>query len=726
MHRRASRGLGLAFRASIGLAVLSGALALGWVNPHPVQAAVGPASSYVPLTANRILDTRVSGHPVGSNSTENLTVAGLDSVPVDATAVALNVTVSEPSSNSYLTVYPAGETTPLVSNLNFSAAETVTNLAIVAVGADDQVTIYNADGTVQVIIDLEGYFAASSGSNTTGSYVALTPARITDTRPGSGEPNSGDPIGPEGILNVQATGEGGIPTTGVAAVALNVTVTDPTQGSYLTAFPAGIAPVPVASNLNWGAAETVANLVIVPVGSNGKVSLFNALGTADILVDAVGYFTSDTVTVSDGSLYYPMSPIRLVDTRFDAGTTGPNGYLAEQLAGVDGISSTATAVVANLTATNASESSYFSVVPSQTAPATSNVNFSAGQTVPNLVIPTLNSDGGANVYNSVGSADAIVDVFGYFQLAGTPGPASLTPCTAASLNASVTASTQGTPVSVSAGSTCPSAVSYEYWLQSSYSSAWVLAQGWTSSDSYSYPTTNWAPGSYQLAVWASTGSVYQSASNSTSLTSDATVLVGNVSYSPQVEGMTCEEATLEMGLSHEGIAATQQQVLNAEGDNEGVPGIGPDYTRANPMVNFLGPPNGAEAAGYEPGAYYGAIVRAADALGGNVLLAGEGITPQEVYDYVDQGHPVEVWVTFDFHVDYGTTWLTDGASTWPWAGPDEHAVLIVGISNNAVEIDNPWAVRTYGAAYIGPDAWVPMSTFASVYAVYNDMAVVLN
>ena len=181
-----------------------------------------------------------------------------------------------------------------------------------------------------------------------------------------------------------------------------------------------------------------------------------------------------------------------------------------------------------------------------------------------------------------------------------------------------------------------------------------------------------------------------------------------------------------MALSHEGIVVSQQQVLNVEGVNESVPGIGPAYTRADPMVNFVGLPNGGSTLGYEPGAYYGAILRAATGLGGDVLWAGEGLSPQGVYDYVDQGHPVEVWVTFNFHVSYGTSWLTDGAQVWPWAGPDEHAVLVVGITNNAIEIDNPWAVGTDGAEYFGQDQWVPMTTFASVYAVYNDMAVVLD
>jgi len=701
------------------------ALAIGGFHLSPVAASSGSGSAYVPLTPQRILDTRVTGNPVGSNSTLNLQVAGVDSVPADATAVVLNMTVTESSNTGFVAVYPAGESTPNVSNLNFSTGETVANLAVVTVGAGGQVTIYNAIGTVEVIADLEGYFEASVGSGTAGRYVAVSPARITDTRPGSGEPNSGNPLTPGDSLNVQVEGEGLVPSAGVGAVALNVTATDTTQYSYLAAYPTGIS-VPASSNLNWWPGDTVANRVIVPVGSSGQVSFYNFQGDADLVVDVVGYFTDGTNTPSSSSLYHPISPIRLLDTRVDAGTLDAGSYLSEQFAQIDGISSTADAVVANLTTTNASTSSFFSVVPEPTTPGTSDVNFSADQTVPNLVIATLNSQGDADIYNALGTADAIVDVFGYFEPVTATGTSSVAPCTSASLTAAVTTSTQGTPVNVSVSSTCPGTASYQYWYQPSYSSTWIQGEDWTSGDTFSYPTTDWAPGTYALAVWASTGDAYQSAAGSASLTSDATVLVPNVAYSPQLEGMTCEEATLQMGLSHEGISVSQQQVLNAEGDNESVPGIGPAYTRGDPMVNFVGYPNGGSSIGYEPGAYYGAIVRAADALGGDVLWAGEGLSPQGVYDWVDQGHPVEVWVTFNFHVEYATSWLTNGVHTWPWAGPDEHAVLIVGITNDAIEIDNPWAVATDGAEYYGQDQWVPMSTFQSVYAVYDDMAVVLN
>jgi hypothetical protein len=80
----------------------------------------------------------------------------------------------------------------------------------------------------------------------------------------------------------------GLPTGAHAAV-LNVTVTNPTAGSYLTVWPAG-SPQPLASDLNFVAGLTVANLVIVQLGSGNKVDIYNAFGTTDVIADLVGWY----------------------------------------------------------------------------------------------------------------------------------------------------------------------------------------------------------------------------------------------------------------------------------------------------------------------------------------------------------------------------------------------------------------------------------------------------
>jgi hypothetical protein len=88
----------------------------------------------------------------------------------------LNVTATNPSGNSYLTVWPTGAAQPVASNLNYNVGQTVANMVIVPVGADGQISIYNNTGSVDVVVDVLGWFPIGN------SYTGLTPARQMDTR----------------------------------------------------------------------------------------------------------------------------------------------------------------------------------------------------------------------------------------------------------------------------------------------------------------------------------------------------------------------------------------------------------------------------------------------------------------------------------------------------------------------------------------------------------------
>jgi PQQ-like domain len=372
----------------------------------------GPTApvAYTAVKPVRLLDTRSSGGPLGAGRSRNLTVAGVSpGAPAGATAAIINVTVTSTTAPSFLTVYPTGNARPLASNLNWAAGKTVANLVAVRLGAGGAVTLYNSSGSANVVVDLEGYFAAPSG--TAGQEVALTPARITDTRSGSGQPNTGRKLGAGATLGVQVTGSGGIPSTGVSAAILNVTATDTTAPSFLTVWPAGTTR-PTASNLNWVAGQTVPNRVIVPVGTGGKVDVYNPTGAVDVVVDVSGYFTDATAT---GRLFVPMSPVRIADTRGRA-TLGPGGKFTLQVSGTHGVPGTATAVVVNVTVTNTTGPSFLTVYPSTAArPTASDLNWTAGMTVPNLVVATLGSTGAITFYNSAGKTDAVVDLVGYFN-----------------------------------------------------------------------------------------------------------------------------------------------------------------------------------------------------------------------------------------------------------------------------------------------------------------------
>jgi hypothetical protein len=119
------------------------------------------------------------------------------------------------------------------------------------------------------------------------TLVPLTPSRVLDTRNGA---TVGNAAGTGTPLTLNVAGQGGLPTEGVSAVALNVTVTqtaNPTiGGGYVTVYPCGTRPD--TSNLNFVAGETIANSVIAPVSATGDIC-FYVYGTAHLLADISGY-----------------------------------------------------------------------------------------------------------------------------------------------------------------------------------------------------------------------------------------------------------------------------------------------------------------------------------------------------------------------------------------------------------------------------------------------------
>jgi hypothetical protein len=388
--------------------------AVGTSPPSAASNTVVPGrGAYHALSPMRILDTRTAA-PVGPGGTLNVQISGNGGVPTTGvSAVVINVTVTDTTSAGYLTIYPAGAPPPLASNLNWVAGNTKPNLVEVALGVNGQVTVYNGAGFADVIFDVAGYVATPSATPpAAGLYNAVAPNRVLDTRNGAG--GTAAPVGAGQAIVVPISG---VPSTGVAAVVLNVTATDTTAAGYLTVYPSGSGR-PLASNLNFLAGQTVSNRVIVQVGNGGSVSFYNAAGAVDVVADVGGWFT-DGSTAAGGSLFVGVQPARILDTRLTR-NLGPAATLALPVAGLLGVPAmNATvppaAVVLNVTATNPSAASYLSVWPGGTTrPLASDVNYVAGQTVPNLVVVKLGADGSIDLFNAAGTTDVVVDIVGWY------------------------------------------------------------------------------------------------------------------------------------------------------------------------------------------------------------------------------------------------------------------------------------------------------------------------
>ena len=261
--------------------------AAGWYGK---DAASG--TRFTGVTPARIVDTRFGTGAPTARLTQGRTlpvqVTGRGGVPATGvSAVILNVTVVDPTApEGYLTAWPAGEAQPYASNLNFYARQTVPNVVVAKVRAGGVVNIFNSAGSIDVVVDVTGWYGAAGVSAGSG-FSGVPPARILDTRFGTGALLR--PIESGATLTLQVTGRGGVPATGVAAVALNITAVNPTSTSFVTAWPAGVVR-PLASNLNLTANWTVANMVFVKVGANGAVDLYNAAGRTDVIVDVAGWY----------------------------------------------------------------------------------------------------------------------------------------------------------------------------------------------------------------------------------------------------------------------------------------------------------------------------------------------------------------------------------------------------------------------------------------------------
>lgn len=259
------------------------------------------------VAAHRVLDTRtgLGGITLAAHGTLVLPLTGSAGIPATGvSAVALNVTAVAPLTSGYLTVYPDGTARPLASAVSFVAGRTVASLVIVELGSAGAIDLYDGSSAqTGLVADVAGYFVGGSVT-AVGAYAALPPTRALDTRAGPVvSPGAG------GTVALQVTGRGGVPATGVAAVALTVTAVTPPGPGYVTAFADG-SPRPVTSNVSFATGETTADLVLVPVGADGKVDLYNgAHGRTALVADVQGYVLDAVPTTPTWGAPVPVDPI---------------------------------------------------------------------------------------------------------------------------------------------------------------------------------------------------------------------------------------------------------------------------------------------------------------------------------------------------------------------------------------------------------------------------------
>lgn len=264
-----------------------------------------------------------------------------------------------------------------------------------------------------------------------GTFVAIHPRRILDTRVGTGAPKS--PLAGGSVVHLKVSNDQ-VPASGVLAVVMNVTETGASTGGYVSVFPTGTSR-PTASNINYVPGGTRANLVTVQVGAGGKVDLYNSSGHVNLLADVSGYYITgrDPAIVGPGSALQVTEPKRLLDTRgWKPAGLKPGAHDDIDIDAGDPISTGMTAALVTVTVVQPAAGGYITAYKSGGDPTlTSTLNMTPGVTTPNLAVVPITvcqsgwCDGKAiiSVYNgSSKPANLLVDLLGVFSTnSGQPG-----------------------------------------------------------------------------------------------------------------------------------------------------------------------------------------------------------------------------------------------------------------------------------------------------------------
>ena len=235
-----------------------------------------------------------SAQPLGAGQTKFIALSpgSTNAVPTGASAAVFNLTAIQPTSTTYLTVFPATGSScggaPSTSNLNVTAGSTQPDRIEIGVDPTSEgICVFNAAGSVNIAVDVNGWFEHTVA---TLSYQATGPVRVCDTRAGTGTGCSGTSLGTWSTITPAVSSVGGLPAAStMKALVGNATAVSASADTYLSVYPDGTS-FPGTSDLNAPARADIANMLVVAVPTDGNEDVTNANGTIDFILDATGWF----------------------------------------------------------------------------------------------------------------------------------------------------------------------------------------------------------------------------------------------------------------------------------------------------------------------------------------------------------------------------------------------------------------------------------------------------
>jgi hypothetical protein len=419
------------------------------VTPH--RALTGDGTVFVPLTPCRVVDTRSAGGAFADREIRAYEIAGSGpafaaqggqaggcGIPTGASGVEASVSAVSPSGPGFFRSYPADQPMPTATFLNFAAHQDITNtgaLALATTGTTD-LKARNFGGTSQYVIDVDGYFIDPDLIDDGTVFVPLTPCRVVDTRVTGGAfadreirayeiAGSGSAFADQG----GKAGGCGIPAE-ASGVEASITSVSPSASGFFRAYPAD-QPMPTATFLSKTAHQDITNTGALALATTGTTDLKarNFGGTSQYVIDVQGYFI-DPDLIDDGTMFVPLTPCRVVDTRVTGGAFADREIRAYEVAGSGsafaaqggkaggcGIPAEATAVEASVSAVSPSGPGFFRAYPAdQPMPTATFLNFAASQDITNTGAIALATTGTTDLKarNFGGTSQYVIDVQGYY------------------------------------------------------------------------------------------------------------------------------------------------------------------------------------------------------------------------------------------------------------------------------------------------------------------------
>ncbi len=400
----------------------TGSCTINLTRSLTIDAIFSQALQFVAVAPCRLVDTRNPNDPFGGPPLQARTARSFPipqqtpcDIPATAAAYSLNVTLVPIGGQSvgFLTIWPTGESQPIISTMNSWDGRFKANAAIVPAGTQGAVSVFASD-TTNVVLDIDGYFEPVSGS--TLAFYPLTPCRVADTRWATGD--LGGPYlkkNQERDFPVLDASACNIPDTALA-YSLNFTVVPRSDQVWVfTAWPYRPGQSqPGTSTLNAPTGTVVANAAILPAGTGGEIAT-SASADTDLAIDINGYFAP---AGTGGLSLYPMAPCRALDTRTMRSGQPFTGKLTPSLdvvGGPCGPPSAAKAYVFNATIVPQGVPVWLLTLwpdDGSQAPNSSTLNAWDGAVTSNMaIVPTTN--GSIDAY-AAGLTQLIMDISSYF------------------------------------------------------------------------------------------------------------------------------------------------------------------------------------------------------------------------------------------------------------------------------------------------------------------------